>query len=388
MTPLRLTSWFRRRMLALVLISSIVTWLTVTVGYHAQRRREMVALCRADASHVAGILAETIQQRPVLWRYDAAKFVDRIGADWHHRSVVLAVRDARGVQVDVGPLARPTPRHVLWGKAEVRLGGIVAATVWIGADTEPLWHSTLVVALVAGLAAALLAFLLFLLPVRAIRTAEQRIGGLMAQLALTLREEERSRIARDLHDGAGQALTAARLNLMSLRRCSASPDLSASLEPIVSLLDDALEEVRRSTAALMPPAIASLGLRGAILRHCEAFAGASGLQIAFEAEPDMPELDSHVQTTCYRVIQEALTNIARHAGGQHAQVRLAYRDQTLVLTVTDDGAGIDGSVSAASGSGLQSIQARAALHGGRARLLRLEKGTCLEVVLPCEGGQT
>jgi signal transduction histidine kinase len=386
MTPLRLTSWFRRRMLALVVASSTLACLTVTVGYHVQRRREMVALCRAEASHIAGILAETILQRPVLWRYDAPKFVDRIGADWRHASAVLVVHDASGALVDVGPLRRPTPPHVLWGRADVHIGETHVATVWIGADTTPLWQSTLLVALVAGLAAGVLASLLYLLPVRAIGSAEQRIAALMAQLALTLREEERSRIALDLHDGAGQALTAARLHLMSLQRGSASSELSVRIDAVVSLLDDALEEIRRSTAALMPPAIADLGLRGAILRHCEAFAGASGLQIAFEPEPELPEVGSHVQTTCYRIIQEALTNIARHAHAQHAQVRLAHRAETLVLTVTDDGAGIDDAVSADSGLGLRSIQARATLLGGSARLLPAEKGTCLEVILPFERG--
>ena len=386
MTPLRLTSWFRRRMLALVLVSATLACLTVAVGYHVQRRREMIALCRAEASHVGGILAETILQRPVLWRYDTPKFIDRIGADWRNASAVLVVHDASGALVDVGPLRRPTPPHVLWGRAEVHLGDTRVATVWIGADTTPLWKSTLLVALIAGVAAGLLACLLYLLPVHAIGSAEQRIAGLMAQLALTLREEERSRIALDLHDGAGQALTAARLHLMSLQRGSASSELSARIEPVVSLLDDALEEIRRSTAALMPPAIADLGLRGAILRHCEAFAGASGLEIAFETEPDLPEVGSHVQTTCYRIIQEALTNIARHARAQHAQVQLAHRADTLVLTVTDDGTGIDEAASADSGFGVRSIEARAALLGGSARLLPAEKGTSLEVILPFDRG--
>lgn len=386
MTPLRLTSWFRRRMLALVLVSSTLACLTVTVGYHVQRRREMVALCRAEAGHVAGILAETILQRPVLWRYDAPKFVDRIGADWRHTSAVLVVHDASGAQVDVGPLRRPAPPHALWGRAVVEIGDVRAATVWIGADTAPLWKSTLLVALVAGVAAGVLALLLYLLPVHAIGSAEQRIAGLMAQLALTLREEERSRIALDLHDGAGQALTAARLHLMSLQRGSVSSELPARIEPVVSLLDDALEEIRRSTAALMPPAIADLGLRGAIVRHCEAFAGASGLQIVFDPDPDLPDVGLHVQTTCYRIIQEALTNIARHARAQHAQVRLSQRDQALVLTVTDDGTGIDEAVSADSSLGVRSIQARATLLGGSARLLPVAKGTCLEVILPFDRG--
>jgi signal transduction histidine kinase len=322
----------------------------------------------------------------VLWRYDAAKFVDRIGADWQPTSAVLVVHDAGGVLVDVGPLRRPTPRHVLWGRAAVYIGDVHAAAVWIGADTAPLWKSTLLVALVAGLAAGVLGLLLYLLPVRAVRGAEQRIAGLMTQLALTQREEERSRIALELHDGAGQALTAARLHLMSLERESGSAQLPCRIEPVVALLDDALAEIRRSTAALMPPAIADLGLRGAIQRHCEAFAGASGLQIDLEADPQLPDLGVHVQTTCYRIVQEALTNIARHARAQHAKVTLVRRDEALVLTVTDDGAGIDESASAEPELGVRSIQTRATLLGGSARLLPADQGTCLEITLPLDRG--
>ncbi|MBI5533274.1 MAG: sensor histidine kinase [Deltaproteobacteria bacterium] len=384
MTPLRLTSWFRRRMLVLVVISAALAWLTITVGYHVQERREMVTLCRADATRVAAILAETIQQRPRLWRYDAPKFADRLGGEWLRAPAVLVVHDERGARVEVGPLGKSVPSSVLWGRAEVRIGPVVHARVWVGADARPLWNRTLVVALLAALAEGLLAFLLYLLPVRAIRTAEQRIAGLMTQLSLNLREEERSRIARDLHDGAGQALTAARLNLMALQRAPAGADLQQRIEPVVALVDEALDEVRRSTAALMPPAIADLGLHGAIERHCEAFASASGLEIAFEVQAPLPEPDSHVQTTCYRIIQEALTNIARHASAQHARVHLAARERTLLLTVTDDGAGIDGDVSASAGTGLRSIQTRAALLGGSARIFRAEKGTCLEVELPCD----
>jgi signal transduction histidine kinase len=385
MTPLRLTSWFRRRMLALVLLSSVFAWLSVTAGFHLMERRELIRQCRADAAHAAGILAETMQQRPRLWRYDSAKFVDRISAGWQRPPASLVVHDASGVPVELGKVSRPLGEQALWGRAEVRSRSAVAARVWVAADTGPLWRRTLLLALVAALAEGVLGALLLLLPVRAIRTAEQRIAGLMNQLALTLREEERGRIARDLHDGAGQALTAARLHLRSVQRGAPGAELSGKLEPVVTLVDDALEEVRRSTAALMPPALAELGLRGAVQRHCDAFAAASGLHIEFAAPPSLPPCDTHVQISCYRIIQEALTNIARHARATTAKVVIASRGAELLVTVSDDGAGLEGA-EAAGGSGLRSIQTRAELLGGQAVLTRAERGTQLQLTLPC-GGQ-
>lgn len=386
MTPLRLTSWFRRRMLALVLFASILAWLAVTAGFHLMERRELIRHCRADAKHAAGILAETMQQRPRLWSYDSAKFIEQFGSGWQRTPLSLVVHDANGARVRVGPIGRIPDRPAVWGRAQVMLDAAPAATVWIAADTGPLWHRTLVVALIAGLAEGLLGVLLFLVPVRTVRIAEQRMTALMHQLALNLREEERGRIARDLHDGAGQALTAARLHLRSLQKSSTTNELTTQLEPVVSLVDDALQEVRRSTAALMPPAIADLGLKGALQRHCDAFASASGLTIQFESDPELPACDTHVQTACYRIVQEALTNIARHAAATTARVELALREASLRISVSDDGAGIE-PASSSEGSGLRSIQARAALLGGRARMFRDGGRTVLEVLLPSGGLQ-
>jgi signal transduction histidine kinase len=379
-TPLRLTSWFGKRMLALVVVSSALAWLTVTAGYHLQARRELIALCRVDAARVASVLAETIQQRPRLWRYDSAKFVDRIGSDWLRTPAAVIVHDDAGTRIDIGPLGSGVARSAVWGRAEVKAGA--GATVWVGADTSTLWTRTLIVALLAALAESVLGALLFLLPVRAVRTAEQRVAALMTQLELHLREQERGRIARDLHDGAGQALTAARLNLMSLLKMATGSELQSGIEPVLGLVDEALEEVRRSSAALMPPAIADLGLKRAIERHCEAFSSASGLPIDFDCPAELPSVDSNVSTTCYRIIQEALTNIARHSGAKRADVQLVVRDGSLVLTVSDDGAGMDGATSPSAGSGLRSIQDRVALLGGTVTLGREPRGTKLRVELP------
>lgn len=383
MTPLRLTSWFRKRMLVLAAFAMGSAWVTVTAGYLVQERREAVALCRGDAEHVAALVAEAIQQRPQLWRYDSAKLADRISDTWLGHRPLVALRDARGTAVELGP-SDPLPARVLWGKADVIVGGEVRARVWVGTDAAPLWWRTIALALGSAVVAALLGVLLFLLPVRAVSEAERRIDSLMKQLAVSWREEERGRIARELHDGAGQALTAARLHLVALKR-SADPSLGEHVASITTLLDEALEEVRRSTAALMPPALADLGLRGAIERHCEAFAGATGLVIDCRIDDDIPAAGSHIETACYRIVQEALTNIARHARAQHATVRLSARDDALKLCVEDDGSGMQSSA-ASDGVGLSSIRGRAEGLGGEVAILSSASGTRLEVVLPLPPG--
>ena len=215
--------------------------------------------------------------------------------------------------------------------------------------------------------------------------AERSIDALLGRLALTLQEEDRRRIARDLHDGVGQAITAARLELLAL---GAREGLaSAAIGPITRQLDVALDEVRRSTAALGPPALAELGLTIALERHCSAFAEAAGLTVACEVPVALPRLDAEVEVACYRIVQEALANTARHASARSARVRLTARDRVLSLEVTDDGSGLaeprgpgDGS---AAGQGLEGIRERVRLLGGELALGEgAGGGARLQVTLP------
>jgi signal transduction histidine kinase len=385
MIPFRMTPWFRRRMAALVAACALAAWATVTAGYHVQKRREIVSACRADARRVAGEVAEMALQRPVLWRYDGPKIADRL-AEGVHRLEAVAIRDARGAEVGLGAATPPArARGMLWGAADAHVAGAVVARVWVGAGTAALWRNSAVLAALSALVVALLAASLYWVPVRTVETAERRIASLTRQLALTLREQERGRIARELHDGAGQAITAARLNLMALRRGREGAVDDKTLRSTAALLDEALEEVRRSTAALMPPALAELGLRGALLRHCESFGQATGLAIQCEIDSEVPPADEQIETACYRIAQEALTNIARHSNAREVIVELRCAGDQLRLTVADDGKGI-GALEPAEGAGLQGMRDRVDALGGAVSIgARRPTGTRLDVVLPVRG---
>jgi two-component system sensor histidine kinase UhpB len=271
----------------------------------------------------------------------------------------------------------PLPAGPLWGRAEVQLDGRREASVWVAVDPRPpLIHAA---ELGAGFAllGALLAAVLYLLPVRAIARAERRVSGLLGRLTLAMQEEDRARIARDLHDGAGQAITAARMELSALRTAGAEP---AAVARIAGLLDEALDEVRRSTAALTPPALAELGLERALLRHCEAFGDAVGLSVSCTVDGELPPLHTDLETACYRIVQEALTNTARHARATRAWVRLRTDGDRLLLEVGDDGAGLPAE---RSGSGIEGIRERARLLGGEVDVSSGEGGgTKLGVALP------
>ena len=248
-------------------------------------------------------------------------------------------------------------------------------------DTGPLLIETKLVAGGFALVAVLLAVLLYAAPARAAAATKKLVESAMSERALTLQEEDRRRIARELHDGAGQALTAARLQLIALREQLV--DKQPEIAGIVSCVDEAIDEVRRSTTALAPPALAELGLLGAIKRHCETFAGAAGLVVHCELPAKLPRLQAYVETTLYRSMQEALHNAAKHGGAKQAWVRLAVVDDQLRLEIGDDGAGIRDQ--AKRGFGLSSMRERAQVAGGVLAVVDdAGPGTRIRVTLPFE----
>lgn len=245
-------------------------------------------------------------------------------------------------------------------------------------DTGPLLEGTRAVAIGLAAITILLSVLLYVVPHRAAEMATRRLQTAMTERVLTFQEEDRRRIARDLHDGAGQALTAARLQLTALRAADGVP--RDVVEQIIANVDGAMEEIRRSTSALVPPALGDLGLRGALVRHCENLASASGMQVRLNAPASLPGLPAYVETAIYRIAQEGLTNAARHARAHSAWITLSTTDDAVRLEVGDDGAGFD---SGKRGFGFDSIDGRARLAGGALEVVgEAGPGTRLRVTIP------
>lgn len=408
MIPFDLVRWLRPRMLLPVLSAVLLLSLLAPLSYYIEKRRELWLGAGARAARVAQVLREEIQARPRLWRYNLVKLAERLAEEGmaRDRDLILVIQDADGVAV---PLSQALGlqagaevsrrRGLLWARADVvlplpspspppspspspspsRAGAAagVNARVWVAADTAPLLAGTLTLGLLcAGLAAALGAAL-YLLPMRAIAAAQRRITSLTGRLALTLQEEDRRRIARDLHDGAGQALTAARLQLLCAARTS-SPEALASA---ARHLDEAIDEVRRSTCALMPPALSALGLDGALRRHCADFAASTGLLVSCQIEEDLGAVPPAVETACYRIAQEALHNVARHARARRATVHLSRRRDRLVLQICDDGKGVAPDAKRA-GLGLAGMEERARMVGGDLQVTSGREGVRVVATLP------
>ena len=197
--------------------------------------------------------------------------------------------------------------------------------------------------------------------------------------ALRAQEDERRRIARELHDEVGQSLTAVLLDLNRLAGQVPDP-LKEELRTAGETTRNSLDEVRRIARRLRPDVLEDLGLTSALAALAEQYGTHTALRVGHHLEPGLPALTPEAELALYRIAQEALTNVVRHSGATTAQLRLTAADGGVLLRVDDDGTGMDG---APEGSGTRGMRERALLAGGRLRVReRPGGGTRVDLYVP------
>jgi two-component system sensor histidine kinase UhpB len=177
---------------------------------------------------------------------------------------------------------------------------------------------------------------------------------------LEAQESERLRIALELHDQVGQELTAVLLGLARVRGML-DDSLRRDVEDIQEAVRASLEDVRRIALELRPEALDDLGLVSALAVLCERFSQRTGITVSQHLDEHLPELGHEEELVVYRVAQEALTNVARHSGADHAELRMSTGDGNLMVRVSDDGRGIR--AGGEPGTGIRGMRERAALIG-------------------------
>jgi two-component system sensor histidine kinase UhpB len=224
---------------------------------------------------------------------------------------------------------------------------------------------------------------------RAVAALDQ-LRALTARI-VSVREEEKRRIARDLHDELGQLLTALELDVGRLERKLESFAPSAAVN---ELIDDAVaasalaaevqRSVQRIASDLRPGALDALGLAAALREELRRFAERTGAETSFEAPEPLPMLARDLTTALYRIVQEALTNVARHGRARSVRLTLACDEQDILLRVVDDGVGMsDGAQESPHALGLLGMRERAMMVGGEAMIARGPTGgTIVEVRAP------
>jgi signal transduction histidine kinase len=219
----------------------------------------------------------------------------------------------------------------------------------------------------------------------ALRRSREELRDLAARLQ-TVREEERTRIARELHDELGQALTGLKMDLSWVRGrlTQKQNDLSDRLSTLCNRVDGTVDAVRRLATELRPGVLDLLGLVAAIEWQTQEFGKRTGIDTTLELHSDHSPVDDIRATTVFRILQEALTNVARHAEASRTRISFTQTREELLLEVSDNGRGITGEQLAGRRSlGLVGIRERAIGCGGELAIRGLPgQGTTVKVRIP------
>lgn len=223
-----------------------------------------------------------------------------------------------------------------------------------------------------------------------LRESHERLRALSVYLQ-SVREEERTRIAREVHDELGQALTSCKLDLSWL-----ASKLPRELKPLVDKtkalsahIDSTIQTVRRISSELRPGVLDHLGLVAALEWQANEFQNRTGIRCDVEADVHEPLADQELSTTFFRIFQETLTNVIRHAGATRVRVDLKEAEGRITLDVTDNGRGITAAeISNTKSMGLLGMRERAALLGGAMKIGRVRggPGTRVSVSIPLTRG--
>ena len=178
-------------------------------------------------------------------------------------------------------------------------------------------------------------------------------------------ELERRRLARELHDETGQALTSILLGLRSVEGTKSPDELRSATSDLRELIVATLQDVRRLAVQLRPKALDDFGLAAALERLAQTFSETTEMHVELEAQLGEARLPAEVETTLYRIVQEALTNIVKHAEATKVSILLVRKAATATVVIEDDGKGFDTEDVRAEGMGLSGMRERVELHDGR-----------------------
>jgi two-component system, NarL family, sensor histidine kinase UhpB len=309
---------------------------------------------------------------------ECVKLVDREGRLLEMNPAGLAMIEADNIdQVRGQPIAQiVVPEHraayidlhrrVFAGEAgtlEFEVIGLKGRRRWLTTNAVPLRDGADTVQALLGMTRDITETRLAEEQLRASRTALRSL----ATRQQDIREDERTRIAREIHDSLGQALTALKLHLAAAQDAAAreAPSLGHRLIETAVMLDDLVKMVRRIATELRPPILDQLGLPAAVEWLAQDFSRRTGIGCKTTIMPTNGAISHELATALFRIVQEGLTNISRHAGASHVDIGLGIKSRCVTLEISDDGRGITEAATTGPASlGILGMRERAAALGG------------------------
>jgi PAS domain S-box-containing protein len=207
---------------------------------------------------------------------------------------------------------------------------------------------------------------------------------------MTMQDQERRRLARDLHDGLGQELAVAKMvldRMMILQNAKSAEPSEEAWTQASHIIDSAIQQVRTMSHLLHPPLLDEVGLLSALSWYVEGLTKRSGIEASLDVQPgDFPRPGADVETAVFRIVQEALTNVFRHSEASKVWITLAQREGMIVVAVRDNGKGIGRKIAELQpdsvGVGIGGMKQRAKEFGGELRLSNVHPGTLVELIIP------
>jgi two-component system, NarL family, sensor histidine kinase FusK len=316
-------------------------------------------------------------------------------------SAVTIFSQVMGFAVRDDVLAFAVFPSVIWAAIRFRIAGtsvtcflIAAVAVWGTAQGFGPFvsHNPLHNALLLQLFLAVIAItgLLLAAVINERSQAEHALRRLSGRL-LQLQDEERRRLARELHDSTGQGLVALQMNLAAIRQQGSLTDERTSqiLFESGKQLEQLVQEIRTLSYLLHPPLLDEAGLESALGWYVDGLAQRAGMEIDFYFEPRLGRLSQELETAIFRIVQECLTNVQRHSGSSIASIHVARENDQLLITVRDEGKGVPSesladanSTQCMVGVGIRGMRERVRELGGHFRIGPAFPGTIVEVALP------
>ncbi len=222
-----------------------------------------------------------------------------------------------------------------------------------------------------------------------IRNSRMQLKNLTLRV-IDRQESERKHIARELHDEIGQVLTAVKINLLSVKPHLDHPPSATKLANSLTIVDDLAGQVRNLSRLLRPPQLDALGLLPALSAYLENRIRSAGLIVNLNCDPNLMRLQPDMETNCFRMVQEAMTNVLRHANATTVSIELRCFERDLLINIKDDGVGFDVTEMIARTArgeclGLFGIEERAELMGGKITFFSgANEGTNIEIRLPLQ----
>jgi len=204
---------------------------------------------------------------------------------------------------------------------------------------------------------------------------------------IKLQDEERRRIARELHDGLGQELSVAKMLIAGIQEAADLSIAKRKAAELDSSINGSIKQTRSISHLLYPPLLDEIGLYSALQTYVEGLTSRSGINTSIQVEPmDFPRLSPDLEITIFRIVQEALTNVFRHSGARNAKVRLTAEKARAVINVRDDGKGIPEQIerfhTGSIGVGLSGMRQRIKEFGGEFVMQNANPGTSLTAIIP------